>query len=53
VPGVQAAIVGTGKLSRCQSNATLAAKGPLPPTVYQYVRERWRAVAQPDWTGCN
>jgi aryl-alcohol dehydrogenase-like predicted oxidoreductase len=51
VPGVHTAIVGTGKLSRCQTNAALAAKGPLPPTVYQYIRERWREVAQPDWTG--
>jgi len=51
VPGVHTAIVGTGKLSRCQGNAALAAKGPLPPTVYQYIRERWRAVAEPDWTG--
>lgn len=33
VPGVHTAIVGTGKLSRCQGNAELAAKGPLPPTV--------------------
>lgn len=52
VPGVHSAIVGTGKLSRCQTNAVLASKGPLPPPFYQLIRERWRAVAEPDWRGC-
>jgi aryl-alcohol dehydrogenase-like predicted oxidoreductase len=53
VPGVHTAIVGTGKLSRCQSNAALAVEGSLPPTLYEYIRQRWHAVARPDWTGAR
>jgi aryl-alcohol dehydrogenase-like predicted oxidoreductase len=51
VPGVNTAIVGTSNPSRYESNAALAAQGPLPPTVYETIRKRWRAVAEADWTG--
>jgi len=51
VPGVHTAIVGTSKPARYESNASIAAQGPLPPTVYESIRKRWRAVAETDWTG--
>jgi aryl-alcohol dehydrogenase-like predicted oxidoreductase len=51
VPGVHTAIVGTSKPARYESNASIAAQGPLPPTVYESIRKRWRAVAESDWTG--
>jgi aryl-alcohol dehydrogenase-like predicted oxidoreductase len=51
VPGVHTAIVGTSKPARYESNASIAAQGPLPPTVYEAIRKRWRAVAEADWTG--
>ena len=51
VPGVHTAIVGTTRPSRWEQNAALLATGPLAPSEYEAIRQRWSAVARPDWTG--
>ena len=52
VPGVQVAIVGTTKPERWAQNAAmLRAGGPLPQAEFDAIRDRWRAIAGPDWTG--
>jgi aryl-alcohol dehydrogenase-like predicted oxidoreductase len=51
VPGVHSAIVGTTRPGRWQQNARAVAAGPLSPTDYAAIRERWRTVAQPSWVG--
>ncbi len=51
VPGVHTAIVGTTQASRWQQNAALLKAGPLPQAEFDAIRQRWRAVAQPDWMG--
>jgi aryl-alcohol dehydrogenase-like predicted oxidoreductase len=51
VPGVHTAIVGTTNPARWKENAALVARGPLPEAEYRGTRERWRAVAKPDWVG--
>jgi aryl-alcohol dehydrogenase-like predicted oxidoreductase len=51
VPGVHTAIVGTANPARWRQNAELVAKGPLPGAQYRAIRERWKAVARPDWVG--
>lgn len=50
-PGVHVAIVGTAKPGRWQQNAAVVARGPLPPAQFDAIRDRWRAVAGPDWRG--
>lgn len=50
-PGVHTAIVGTANPERWAKNAELARRGPLPDSEYAAIRERWHAVAQPDWIG--
>ncbi len=51
VPGVHTAIVGTTNPARWKENADLVARGSLPEAEYRAIRERWRAVAKPDWVG--
>jgi aryl-alcohol dehydrogenase-like predicted oxidoreductase len=51
VPGVHSAIVGTTRPSRWEQNAALLAAGPLPPSDFDTIHQRWRAVAAPDWIG--
>ena len=51
VPGVHTAIVGTKNPERWAENAALLKAGALPPGEYQAIRDRWKAVARPDWTG--
>jgi aryl-alcohol dehydrogenase-like predicted oxidoreductase len=51
VPGVHTAIVGTTQPGRWQENATLLAKGPLPPAQFEAIRLRWKAVSSADWVG--
>ncbi len=48
---VHTAIVGTTKPERWQENAALLDAGPLPGEVVERIRARWRAVAEPSWTG--
>jgi len=51
VPGVHTAIVGTRRPERWQENARLLAAGTLPPTQFDRIRARWRAVADASWEG--
>jgi aryl-alcohol dehydrogenase-like predicted oxidoreductase len=51
VPGVHTAIVGTTKPARWKENADLVARGALPEAEFRAIRERWKAVAKPDWVG--
>ena len=53
VEGVDTAIVGTAKPGRYRQNAEMTAKGILPPAEYEAIRERWHAVAKPDWVGLS
>jgi aryl-alcohol dehydrogenase-like predicted oxidoreductase len=50
VPGVHTAIVGTTKPERWAENAKLLDQG-LSEELYQAIRARWKAVAEPDWIG--
>jgi len=51
VDGVHTAIVGTTNPDRWAENAALLAQGPLPEREIDAIRRRWRAVAEPGWTG--
>ncbi len=51
VPGVQTAIVGTTKPERWQENARLLEAGPLTPTEFDAIRERWDDIAPTTWVG--
>jgi aryl-alcohol dehydrogenase-like predicted oxidoreductase len=51
VPGVHTAIVGTTRPDRWQENAALLRAGGLPEVEFERIRERWRQVARPSWTG--
>lgn len=51
VPGVHTAIVGTAQPGRFAENAAAVAAGPLPEKVFRGIRDRWRAIAGPRWTG--
>jgi len=50
-PAGATAIVGTRNPGRWQQNAALLDAGPLPADVVQAIRDRWQAVAEPDWIG--
>jgi aryl-alcohol dehydrogenase-like predicted oxidoreductase len=50
-PGVHTAIVGTARPERWEENAALLAAGTLPADEFEAIRERWRAVAGPSWSG--
>jgi aryl-alcohol dehydrogenase-like predicted oxidoreductase len=39
-PGLSSTIVGTGRLDHLQSNLAIAAKGPLPPDLYEEAKRR-------------
>jgi aryl-alcohol dehydrogenase-like predicted oxidoreductase len=51
VSGVHTAIVGTTKPGRFSENASAVAAGTLPDRLFQYIRSRWREVADSDWLG--
>ena len=51
VPGVHTAIVGTTKPSRWHENVSLLSAGALSDPEYRSIRDRWRTIAQPGWTG--
>lgn len=51
ITGVHTAIVGTTQPGRWRENADLLAAGPLPEVEFRPIRERWAAVAGPDWAG--
>jgi aryl-alcohol dehydrogenase-like predicted oxidoreductase len=51
VPGVHTAIVGTTNPARWKQNAALVAQGALPQSEFRAIRDRWKAVAKPDWDG--
>jgi aryl-alcohol dehydrogenase-like predicted oxidoreductase len=51
VPGVDTAIVGTTNPDRWRENAELLKAGPLPADLFNKIRERWQAVADPTWVG--
>jgi aryl-alcohol dehydrogenase-like predicted oxidoreductase len=50
-PGVQTAIVGTTKPEHWRKNAEYASAGLLDAGEFDSIRNRWRQVAQADWTG--
>jgi aryl-alcohol dehydrogenase-like predicted oxidoreductase len=49
--GVGTAIVGTSNPDRYRQNAELVGAGPLPASVIDGIRARWKAVAGEDWVG--
>jgi aryl-alcohol dehydrogenase-like predicted oxidoreductase len=51
VPGVHTAIVGTTNPDRWRENAELLKAGPLPAELFNQIRERWQAAADPTWVG--
>lgn len=51
VPGVHTAIVGTSKPGRFKENSALIQTGALPQEVFDSIRARWHAAAQPTWIG--
>jgi aryl-alcohol dehydrogenase-like predicted oxidoreductase len=51
IPGIHTAIVGTTNPSRWKQNAALVARGPLSEADIRGIRNRWKAVAKPDWIG--
>jgi aryl-alcohol dehydrogenase-like predicted oxidoreductase len=51
VPGVHTALVGTVKSDHLRSN--LLGMRTLPAEQYQRIRDRWLAVASPDWTAAD
>lgn len=52
IPGVHVAIVGTTKPERWKQNADLLREGgPLSAAQFEAIRIRWKAAAEPDWTG--
>ena len=51
VPGVHTAIVGTARPGRWRDNAAQLQAGPLPGDEFEAIRSRWRAAAEPGWTG--
>lgn len=51
VPGVHTAIVGTARPGRWRDNAASLEAGGLTPADFEAIRSRWRAVAEPGWTG--
>ncbi len=52
-PGVHTAIVGTENPERYAKNAALLKAGPLPAHECSAIRDRWNAVARPDWGGLS
>ncbi|KIL38582.1 aldo/keto reductase [Gordoniibacillus kamchatkensis] len=50
-PGVHTAIVGTKNPGRWQQNADLLKAGPLPQSVYDAIRARFRDVSKGQWAG--
>ena len=50
---VHVAIVGASKPERWQTNSLIAMKGNLDTMTIDEVRNRWKDIAQPDWTGQN
>lgn len=51
IPGVCVAIVGTKQPKRWQTNADYVKKGNLSPEEYGAIRNRWREIADKNWTG--
>lgn len=50
-PGVHVCIVGTSRPERWRQNAELLRAGPLSAETVKMIRDRWREVATPEWTG--
>ena len=50
---VHVAIVGASKPERWTTNSLIAMKGNLDTMTIDEVRNRWKDIAQPDWTGQN
>jgi len=51
VPAVHTAIVGTSKPDRFKENSALIEIGNLPQELFDSIRRRWRALAEPSWIG--
>jgi aryl-alcohol dehydrogenase-like predicted oxidoreductase len=51
MPQVHTAIVGTKRPERWVENARRLEAGPLPAVEIERIRARWRAIAEPSWTG--
>jgi hypothetical protein len=51
IPGVSTAIVGTKKPGRWLENAAQVARGNLTTDEFDEIRDRWREVADENWTG--
>ena len=45
-PGLSSTIVGTSKIDHLESNLAIAAKGPLPPDLYEEAKHRLGAVSR-------
>lgn len=50
VPGVDTAIVGTTDPAHLLQNIEYAEAGHLDPAEFAMIRDRWKEVAEPDWT---
>jgi len=53
IPGVATAIVGTTRTDRWQQNADYVTQGMMGTGEFEAIRERWREIAEPEWTGQN
>jgi aryl-alcohol dehydrogenase-like predicted oxidoreductase len=51
IPGVSTAIVGTTKPGRWAENAEQVRKGALDKNEFEIIRNRWREIADENWTG--
>jgi len=51
LPGVSVMLVGTTKPQRWRQNAELLAAGTLSESEMKAIRDRWREVAEPGWSG--
>ena len=51
IPGVHTMIVGTTKPGRWSENAKVLEAGPLDPQEFEAIRNHWKQMAKPDWTG--
>ena len=50
---IHVAIVGASNPDRWRTNSIIAAKGPMEAMNLQEIRDRWHAIAKPDWVGQN
>lgn len=51
IPGIATAIVGTTRPHRWQQNAEYVGQGSMSTSEFEAIRDRWREIADPEWTG--